>query len=94
MNVYWTPQALQDTAAILEHIAADDTQAAQQLQERLLTIIETTLVTQPKIGRPGRVASTRELVVHHNYILAYRVHTERIELLAFRHSGRLWPNNF
>ncbi len=94
MRVYWTPQALKDATAVFEHIAADDPLAAQQLQKRLFEMVETTLVVQPKIGRPGRVANTRELVVHHHYILAYRVHSERIELLTFRHTGRLWPNNF
>lgn len=93
MRTVWTPQALRDVTDILTHIAADDPGAASALNERLLHLVETTLPTQPHLGRPGRVAGTRELIVHRNYILAYRVTTAHLEILAFRHSARLWPED-
>ena len=61
---------------------------------RLFELLEATLINQPTMGRPGRVTGTRELLVHRHYILAYRVRGEAIELLAFRHSARLWSDGF
>lgn len=94
MTPRWTVRALRDVAAVLTHIAADDPGAAHRLNERLLSLVEATLCSQPHVGRPGRVAGTRELVVHQNYILVYRVRGEVLELLAFRHSARHWPDGF
>ena len=92
MTLLWTPRALADVAAVLTQIAAEDPGAAARFNDRLLELVETTLVSQPQMGRPGRVSGTRELIVHPRYILAYRVRGELIELLAFRHSARLWPD--
>lgn len=89
MTIIWTPRALADVAAVLTQIAAEDPNAAGRFNDRLLELLETTLVTQPQMGRPGRVSGTRELIVHPRYILAYRVRGEAIEFLAFRHSARL-----
>jgi toxin ParE1/3/4 len=94
MILLWTPRALRDVAAVLERIATEDPGAASRFNERLLTLVETTLTAQPFIGRPGRVSETRELVVHSSYILVYRVKEETIEILAFRHAARLWPERF
>ena len=94
MTLLWTPRALADVAAVLAQIAAEDPGAASRFNDRLLELVETTLTAQPQMGRPGRVSGTRELIVHPRYILAYRVRGEVIELLAFRHSARLWPDRF
>ena len=45
------------------------------------------------MGRPGRIAGTRELVVtRFSYILPYRVRNESVEILRVFHSARKWPN--
>lgn len=85
MRLVWTRRALTDVAAVLANIAADDPAAAGRFNDRLLELVETILLSQPQMGRPGRVSGTRELIVHPRYILAYRVRGEVIELLAFRH---------
>lgn len=94
MRLLWTRRALADVAAVIADIAAEDPVAAGRFNDRFLELVETTLVSQPQMGRPGRVCGTRELIVHPRYILAYRVRGEVIELLAFRHSARLWPDRF
>lgn len=94
MRAVWTPRALRDVAGVLAHIAEDDPGAAGRLSERLLDLVETTLTAQPNIGRPGRVVGTREMVVRPSYILAYRVEGAVLQLLAFRHAARLWPDQF
>ena len=90
----WTPQALSDVADVTERIRADDPQAANRLRDRVLLFVSMTLPAQPMIGRPGRVANTREFVVHASYILVYRVEGDALDILAFRHTARLWPDQF
>lgn len=46
----------------------------------------------PGMGRPGRVAGTRELVVPGTpVILAYRAHAGRVEVLRILHAKQQWP---
>lgn len=94
MNVLWTPRALTDLEAIYGYIATDNPSAAAALIDHVLSLVEDTLASQPMIGRPGRVAGTRECLAHRNYILAYRVRSEQIEILTVRHAARLWPEQF
>ena len=90
----WTPQALGDVADVSEWIRAHDPQAAIGLSDRVLLFVAKTLPAQPMIGRPGRVANTREFVVHPSYILVYRVEGNALDILAFRHTARRWPDQF
>jgi len=48
------------------------------------------IIENPYLYRSGRVAGTREAVVHPNYILVYRV-TETIEILAVLHARQRYP---
>jgi plasmid stabilization system protein ParE len=46
------------------------------------------------MGRPGRVARTRELVVTGTpYILPYRVTAGVLEVLRVLHASRKWPKS-
>ena len=48
------------------------------------------IIENPYLYRPGRIAGTREAVVHPNYILVYRV-TGTIEILAVLHARQRYP---
>jgi len=80
-----------DLAENLEFIAADDPVAAT----KVLDAIEdqsALLVDNPELGRPGRVASSRELVIAGTrYIVAYRVKGDEIQLLRLLHGAQRWP---
>jgi toxin ParE1/3/4 len=50
------------------------------------------LVDHPHIGRPARVAGTRELIVPRTpYLLPYRVRGQTVEILRVYHGARRWP---
>ncbi|MFZ6734055.1 type II toxin-antitoxin system RelE/ParE family toxin [Undibacterium sp. Ji42W] len=45
----------------------------------------------PLLFRSGRVAGTREVVVHPNYILVFRVTVSAVEILNVLHSRQQYP---
>jgi plasmid stabilization system protein ParE len=91
MNAVWSPRAIRHLTAIRKHIERDSEGNAAVIAGRILDAIEL-LCTQPQMGRPGRLAGTRELVVSGTpYIVPYRVRRERVELLAVLDGRRQWP---
>lgn len=90
MELFWTPEAIQGRSEIYDYIEADNPVAALTLDE-LFAEKARYLVDHPGLGRPGRVAGTRELVVHPNYILVYDVAGNRVRVLRVLHAARQWP---
>jgi len=96
MTVRWTPVGLRDLASLHAYVAeysepASD-EAAAKIVERILSGLEA-LARFPAMGRKGRVAGTRELVVS-PFIVAYRVKKDAIEVVAIIHGARRWPASF
>jgi len=44
-----------------------------------------------ELYRPGLVAGTREIVVHPNYVVIYRVTISAIEIINVLHSRQQYP---
>lgn len=87
MRVDWSPQALQQAAEIVDHIAEDRPRAALKWLDGL----ESRLTALPGLPEQGRVVpewyepSVRELIYKRHRII-YEVHRDRVELLSIRHS--------
>ena len=90
MELFWTPEATQDREEIYDYIEADNPAAALALDE-LLAEKAGRLIDHPGLGRPGRVAGTRELVAHQNYILIYDTAGDLVRVLRVLHAARQWP---
>lgn len=90
MRLVWRGTALNDLKAIISYIAERNVAAARRLQEDVEACAER-LPDHPFMYRRGRVAGTREAVVHPNYILVYRVGPDAIEIVNVMHSRRLYP---
>ncbi len=90
MKVIWTPQAEQDRDEIWLHIAAENPTAAVRLDE-LFSDAATRLADHPKLGRPGKISGTRELIPHENYRLVYEIAAEVLWILTVVHTARQWP---
>ncbi|MCA3628291.1 MAG: type II toxin-antitoxin system RelE/ParE family toxin [Methylobacterium sp.] len=94
MKVVWTVRAVEDLIEIADYVSEHHPDAAMALRDRLRSAIEG-LADFPMAGRPGRVAETRELIVPgSNYLVPYRVHQGRVEILAILHAARDWPQSF
>lgn len=90
MRLGWTKPASLDRKEIREYIAQDNPAAALALDE-LISEKASRLVDHPSLGRPGRVAGTRELIAHQNYILIYDMAQDLVRVLRVLHAARQWP---
>jgi toxin ParE1/3/4 len=83
--------ALANLEAEAEYIALDNPTAAGRVVMKILRAVDL-LKKNPAMGRAGRVAGTRELVVVETpYIIPYRVRGETVEILRVFHAARKWP---
>lgn len=90
MELFWTPEATQDREQIYDYIEADNPVAALALDEPFAEKVGH-LLDHPRLGRLGRVAGTRELVAHQNYIVIYDVVGDRVRVLRVLHAAKQWP---
>ncbi|KGS33459.1 type II toxin-antitoxin system RelE/ParE family toxin [Burkholderia pseudomallei] len=82
--------AEEDLLDILEFIGEDDPNAALALVQMIREKVEG-LRVRPRLYRAGRVSGTREMVVHHNYIVVYSNEADLVEVLNVKHARQQWP---
>ena len=91
MTIVWSPRAIEHLTHLRSYIARDNPKAANRIAGTLLEAVER-LAELPNLGRPGRVAGTRELVVPSTrYVIPYRVRSDRLEIIAVFHARQKWP---
>ena len=94
MRVRWLRKALRNLDEEASCIAADDPAAARLVVARVLEAAAQ-LADQPGLGRPGRVHSTRELMVAKiRYMVPYRVKGDAVEILRVFHTSRRLPKRW
>lgn len=94
MQVRFLRKALRDLNDEAAYIAADSAQAAQHFMEAVRQSADL-LCIYPAMGRPGRVAGTRELVMTgYSYLIPYRVREDVVEILRVFHSMRKPPRGW
>lgn len=90
LNLVWRDSARGDFRQIISYIAERDLPAAERLASAIEACAER-LPEHPFMYRPGRIAGTREAVVHPNYILIYRVTASAVEVVSVVHSRQQYP---
>jgi addiction module RelE/StbE family toxin len=93
MKLRYTERAITDLEAIQTYVAADNPSAATKLGKRIKSAVEL-LENFPELGRPGRFAGTRVLLVARTpYAVYYTVELGRREvvILHIRHGRRRPP---
>jgi addiction module RelE/StbE family toxin len=91
-RVEWRPIAQDDLRAVIRYIGKDNPARSVSFGEEMRNKIAS-LATHAEIGRTGRLPDTRELVVHPNYIVVYRVLNDRsaVQILRIKHAAQQFP---
>ena len=84
LRITWTTLALQMLASAGQFIAKDNPKAATSLLKQIKTSVKL-LQTHPFMGRRAEFEGIRELVVHPNYIVSYRVNADTVQILQVWH---------
>lgn len=91
MQVRWLRRALENLDDEAAYIARDSPRTAAEFVLHVRNS-SAMLADHPNMGRPGRIAGTRELVItRFSYILPYRVRGSTVEILRVFHTARKWP---
>lgn len=94
MRVRWSRKTLVNLDMAIEYIAADNPTAAKDVAQRIWNAVQM-LASQPGMGRPGRVAGTRELVIPGLlFILLYVEKDGAVIILRVMHTSVEWPEKF
>lgn len=87
----WGENATDDVNNIIDYISSDDPESANRVVDQIDNRVGN-LPDNPKMGRPGRVKGTRELVISKNYVVIYKERSEEIEILRVLHAKQQWPS--
>ena len=87
MNVRWSRRALADLDRIGARIAQDKPAVAAEFVSAISEKVSR-LAEFPLLGRMGAYQDTRELVVHKNYLVTYRVRADEVQVLQVWHVAR------
>jgi toxin ParE1/3/4 len=92
MTVVWSRRAVQHLIHLRKYISEESPSAAASVAQRILDCVAR-LAEHPAIGRPGRIAGARELVVPQTlYIIPYRVRGDSLAIVAVFHQRQRWPD--
>lgn len=89
----WLELARADLLAIVDYISDDNPDAAQRVKDDIEAKVEK-LPDFPKLGRPGRIGGTRELVAWANYIVVYQEESFAVRILRVLHAAQQWPPSY
>ena len=88
MKLRWSQRALADLQRLADRMAADDKPLAAQAFVESIANRVARLEEFPLLGRQGRLDDTRELLVHKNYLVTYRLRADEVQLLQVWHVAR------
>lgn len=86
----WKKQARNDLVKIVLHISKENPDAADKLADEIEAKAGI-LAEHPELSPAGRKRGSREMVVHPNYILIYRMTGNAVEVLRVKHTSQTWP---
>nr|WP_139834465.1 MULTISPECIES: type II toxin-antitoxin system RelE/ParE family toxin [unclassified Pseudomonas] len=85
----WSSKSSRQLADIFKYIEQHNTNASISLRHKVGAAAQR-LSSIPYGYRPGRVPGTREMVIHPNYLLVYRVNGH-IKILTVLHARQKYP---
>jgi toxin ParE1/3/4 len=92
MKIVWSRRAIRHLTTVRDYVAQDSPESAAEVASKILESVAQ-LTKYPNLGKQGRIAGTRELVVPGTpYVIPYRIHRSRVELVAVFHGRQRWPD--
>ena len=92
LQIRWSRRAQRQLDEALNYIAQENPVAAREVAARIYQATQL-LKDNPAMGRPGRVAGTREWVVKDTaFLLGYLLENNELSILAVLHSKQHWPD--
>ncbi|MGY2043008.1 type II toxin-antitoxin system RelE/ParE family toxin [Pseudomonas pergaminensis] len=89
MLIEWVPAARVELRQIIEYLSHRNPVAALEIKRSIEAAV-LALSRRPHLYRPGRILGTREMVVHPNYLVVYKV-TDNIRVLSVLHARQRYP---
>ncbi|MGD0736004.1 MAG: type II toxin-antitoxin system RelE/ParE family toxin [Terracidiphilus sp.] len=94
MKILWSATSVKHLQESVEYIQGQSADGAITVRRRILETVWR-IGEMPYSGREGRIEGTREAVVPRTqYIVAYRVSAQSLDVLGIWHASRLWPQAF
>lgn len=91
LPLVWSHQAQSDLLSIITYIGERNPIAAERLADAIRASVWP-LQEHPELFRKSeRVPGCREIVVHPNYILVYRVEPASVRVLRILHARQQYP---
>ena len=90
LPIFWSAAALDDLDHITDYIAEFDVHAAINMHNLIENSVHPAS-EYPHLYKQGRVAGTREIVAHPNYMVIYEVLADCIEVRAVVHPRQEYP---
>lgn len=88
MRLVFAEPAERDLGSIIDYIALDDPNAAEQVYRAIVATAQR-LTAFPEMGRPGRLPDTREIPVSSlPFLIVYEVGADFVTILAVFHTAR------
>lgn len=90
LKISWRATATDDLAEIIAYIAERSPQAARNIRQCIESAV-LPVAEHPYLYRSGREPGTREIVVHPNYVVVYKVTDAAIEVVSVLHARQEYP---
>jgi toxin ParE1/3/4 len=91
VKLVWQQRARAQILELFSYISHDSIAAAEAQVDAIESTLQL-LEKFPYMGKQGRIAGTRELVISETpYIVAYTVLEDEVQILAVTHGAQRWP---
>jgi toxin ParE1/3/4 len=91
LPIIWHPAAEKDLLVIIEYVAERNPTAAFKLNDLLRDSV-TLLAEHPYLFKASdRVKGCREIVVHPNYLILYKVLASSVLVIKVAHARQMFP---
>lgn len=91
LPIEWRPEAVSDLLKIVEYVADENMSAAINLSNEIKAKVSKLGEHPNMYKQSSRVNGLREMVVHPNYLVFYRVTSQSVEIVNIVHTKRQWP---